>query len=164
MRLMTIRLSEEDAMRIKYYTVLLVILMSTLLVGCATPAPATPKAVVQPTAAPTAAQLLALPADVTPKTVEELRTTGAIVIIDVREPDEYAEGRIPGATLIPLGELASRTDEVPTDVPVVMVCRSGNRSAQAVQILQKAGFTNIHNMTGGMNAWTAAGYVPEAER
>jgi rhodanese-related sulfurtransferase len=162
-------------MRIKYYTVLLVILMSTLLVGCATPAPAAPKVVVQSTSAPTVAPMLAstsaptakplaLPTDVTPKMVEELRTTGAIVIIDVREPDEYAEGRIPGSMLIPLGELANRTDEVPTDVPVVMVCRSGNRSTQAVQILQKAGFTNIHSMTGGMNAWSEAGYLVEAER
>jgi len=96
--------------------------------------------------------------------VEELRANDEIVIIDVRELEEFAVGRIPGATLIPLGELASRTDEVPADKPVVMVCRSGNRSAQAVQILQKAGFTNIHNMTGGMIEWTAAGYVPEAER
>jgi phage shock protein E len=154
-------------MRIKYYTVILVILVGMLLVGCATPAPAAPKAVVQPTSVSTlapAAKPLALPADVMPKTVEELRATGAIAVIDVREPDEFAEGRIPGATLIPLGQLANRTDEVPTDVSVVVVCRSGNRSAQAVQILQKAGFTNIHNMTGGMIAWSQAGYLVEAER
>lgn len=96
--------------------------------------------------------------------VEELRATGEIVIIDVRESEEFALGRIPSSTLIPLEELARRTDEVPTDKPVIMVCRSGNRSAEAVKILQKAGFTNIHNMTGGMRAWTAEGYVPEAER
>ncbi len=151
-------------MRIKYFTVLLVILMSTLLAGCATPAPTAPETVVHPVPSPVSAQLQALPADVTPKMVEELRTTGVIVVIDVREPDEFAEGRIPGSTLIPLGELAERTDEVPTDKPVVMVCRSGNRSAEAVRLLQKAGFTNIHNMTGGMIAWTAEGYIPEAER
>lgn len=145
-------------MRVKHYIALLFVL-SSLLVGCATPTPTAPPAATQPTATP-----LTLPADVTPKMVEELRATGAIVIIDVREPEEYAVGRIPGATLIPLGELAKRTSEVPTDKPVVMVCRSGNRSGQAVQILQKAGFTNVHNMTGGMNAWTAAGYVPEADR
>ncbi|MBN2392585.1 MAG: rhodanese-like domain-containing protein [Anaerolineae bacterium] len=133
-----------------------------LLASCATPAPAAPAQpilVVTPVAA-----TVDLPADVTPKTVEELRDTGAISIIDVREPDEFATGRIPGATLIPLGELAGRADEVPTDVPVVMVCRSGNRSSQAVQILQKAGFTNIHNMTGGMIAWSEAGYLVEADR
>lgn len=140
--------------------ILLLLVLSSLLVGCATPAPAAPKVTPQATVA----QSTTLPANLTPKMVEELRANDEIVIIDVREPEEFAVGRIPGATLIPLGELASRTDEVPTDKPVVMVCRSGNRSAQAVQILQKAGFTNIHNMTGGMNAWTAEGYVPEADR
>lgn len=152
-------------MRIKHYAVLLLTLASLLLASCATPTPAAPNTVVQPTsAAASSAATVDLPADVTPKTVEELRETGAIAIIDVREPSEYAEGRIPGATLIPLGELANRTDEVPTDVPVVMVCRSGNRSSQAVQLLQKAGFTNIHNMTGGMIAWNQAGYLVEADR
>jgi len=145
-------------MRAKHYIVLLIVL-SSLLVGCVKRVPASP-----PLASATAVQPAALPADLTPKMVEELRATGEIVIIDVRQPEEYAVGRIPGATLIPLGELAQRTNEVPTDKPVVMVCRSGNRSAQAVQILQKAGFTNVHNMTGGMNAWTAAGYVPEVDR
>lgn len=149
-------------MRVKHYLVLLLVL-SSLLVGCATPAPAAPKAAPQATSV-TAAQPTALPANVTPKMVEELRAADEIVIIDVREADEYAAGRIPGSIWIPLGELAGRTDEVPTDKPVVMVCRSGNRSAQAVQILQKAGFTNIHNMTGGMISWTAEGYVPEADR
>ncbi|MBN2007443.1 MAG: rhodanese-like domain-containing protein [Anaerolineae bacterium] len=142
------------------HMILLLLALSSLLVGCATPAPAAPKTASQETAA----QMSSLPAELTPKRAEELRATGEIVIIDVREPEEYAVGRIPGATLIPLGELAKRTDEVPTDKPVVMVCRSGNRSAEAVKILQKAGFTNIHNMTGGMIEWTAAGYVPEAER
>jgi len=152
-------------MRVKYYAVLLLTLTSLLLASCATPMPTAPNIVAQPTsAAASSAATVDLPADVTPKTVEELRETGAIAIIDVREPSEYAEGRIPGATLIPLGELANRTDEVPTDLPVVMVCRSGNRSGQAVQILQKAGFTNIHNMTGGMIAWGQAGYLVEADR
>ncbi len=150
-------------MRIKHYIMLLLFVLSSLLVGCATPAPAAPKVAPQATA-PAAAQSTPLPANLTPKMVEELRANDEIVIIDVREPEEYAVGRIPGATLIPLGELAKRTGEIPTDKPVVMVCRSGNRSAQAVQILQKAGFTNIHNMTGGMIEWTAAGYVPEADR
>jgi len=148
-------------MRAKRYIVLL-LLLSSLLVGCATTAPAAPKVVEQPAVVQTVET--ALPANVTPRLVEELRATGAIALIDVREADEYAVGRIPGSIWIPLGELASRTDEVPTDVPVVTVCRSGNRSAEAVQILKKAGFTNVHNMTGGMLAWTAAGYVPEAER
>ena len=148
-------------MRAKRYIVLL-LLLSSLLVGCATTAPAAPKVVEQPVVVQTLAT--ALPTNVTPKMVEELRAAGEIVIIDVREADEYTMGRIPGSMWIPLGELASRTDEVSTDVPVVMVCRSGNRSAEAVKILQRAGFTNIHNMTGGMIEWNAAGYMVEAER
>ncbi|HSW38404.1 MAG TPA: rhodanese-like domain-containing protein [Acidobacteriota bacterium] len=95
---------------------------------------------------------------------EELRVAGEIVVLDVREANEYAAGRIPGSMWIPLGELADRADEVPADKPVALVCRSGSRSAQAVQILQKAGLTNIHNIAGGMNAWIADGYVPEADR
>jgi len=134
--------------------------LGLLLTGCATPTPAVkPQAVASPTAT-----VLAMPVDVTPKMVEDLRSTGAIALIDVREPEEYAEGRIPGAVLIPLGELSKRLDEVPTDKPVVLVCRSGNRSTQALQLLQKAGFTNVHNMTGGMRAWIAAGYTIEADR
>lgn len=148
-------------MRAKRYIVLL-LLLSSLLVGCATTAPAAPKVVEQSVVVQTLAT--ALPTNVTPKMVEALRAAGEAVIIDVREADEYATGRIPGSMWIPLGELASRTDEVPTDVPVVMVCRSGNRSAEAVKILQRAGFTNIHNMTGGMIEWNAAGYMVEAER
>ncbi len=146
-------------MRVKNCIVLLLVLAS-LLTGCATPTPTVaPQALVQPAATP-----LVLPVDVAPKTVEDLRSTGAIAIIDVREPEEYAEGRIPGAVLIPLGELSKRLVEVPTDKPVVLVCRSGNRSTQALQLLQKAGFTNVHNMTGGMKAWIAAGYAVEADR
>ena len=96
-------------MAAKRYIVLLLVL-SSLLVGCATPAPAAPQTVSQGTMVPASVPTtkpLALPADVTPKMVEELRSTGAITIIDVREPSEYAEGRIPGSTLIPLVPLQS---------------------------------------------------------
>ena len=84
------------------------------------------------------------------------RDAGAFVL-DVREPSEWVTGHIPGATLIPLGELASRVDEVPTDRTVVVVCHSGNRSAQGRDILRQAGFTNVTSMAGGMTDWTAAG-------
>ncbi|MEA5077769.1 MAG: rhodanese-like domain-containing protein, partial [Anaerolineaceae bacterium] len=64
----------------------------------------------------------------------------------------------PGATLIPLGELANRLSELPKDQEIVVVCRSGNRSAQGRDILLNAGFTNVTSMAGGMNQWSAAGY------
>ena len=65
---------------------------------------------------------------------------------------------IPGANLIPLGELASRVDELPKDQEIVVVCHSGNRSAKGRDILLKAGFTQVTSMAGGMTQWEAAGY------
>lgn len=85
-----------------------------------------------------------------------MRDAGAF-ILDVRQPEEWNEVHIPGATLIPLGELASRVNEVPKDQEVVVVCRSGNRSAQGRDILLQAGFEQVTSMAGGMNQWSAAG-------
>lgn len=74
------------------------------------------------------------------------------VLIDVREPNEYEFANIEG-TLIPLGEIADRKDEVPTDKRVVIMCRSGGRSGQAVAMLEAAGWTNVENLSGGILAW-----------
>jgi rhodanese-related sulfurtransferase len=90
-----------------------------------------------------------------------LRDSGAFVL-DVRQPEEWAEVRIPGATLIPLGELPARLDEVPRDVDVVVVCRSGNRSQAGRDILRGAGFTRVTSMTGGVTEWRAAGLPAES--
>jgi rhodanese-related sulfurtransferase len=89
-----------------------------------------------------------------------MRENGAFVL-DVREINEWEDGHIPGATLIPLGELESRMNEIPKDQEVVIVCRSGNRSAQARDILKQADFTNITSMAGGMNQWIANSYEVE---
>lgn len=80
------------------------------------------------------------------------------VFIDVRTPEEYAEGHVAGAKLIPLKELEQRLAEVPKDRQVYIYCHSGKRSAAAADILVKAGFTNIENVKGGITAWQAAGY------
>ena len=79
-------------------------------------------------------------------------------ILDVREPSEWNEAHIAGATLIPLGELGSRVNELPKDKEIVVVCRSGNRSAQARDLLVNEGFTQVTSMAGGLNQWKAAGY------
>jgi rhodanese-related sulfurtransferase len=79
-------------------------------------------------------------------------------ILDVREPSEWNEAHIAGATLIPLGELVSRVNELPKDKEIVVVCRSGNRSAQARDLLLNDGFTQVTSMAGGLNQWKAAGY------
>jgi rhodanese-related sulfurtransferase len=88
----------------------------------------------------------------------ELRDQGAFVL-DVREPDEWAAGHIPGATLIPLGQLTSRLAELPQNQPIVVVCRSGNRSATGRDLLLDAGFAEVTSMGGGMNAWASQGLV-----
>lgn len=77
-------------------------------------------------------------------------------VIDVRNPDEYEAARIPGVTLIPLGELVERVAEVPTDGPVLVVCRSGHRSMQASQWLREQG-VDATNVAGGTLAWIEAG-------
>lgn len=76
------------------------------------------------------------------------------VIVDVREPSEWREGYIPGAKLIPLGSLAKRAQELDPSKEVIAVCRSGNRSISAAVILQRAGFTRVSSMSGGMISWT----------
>jgi rhodanese-related sulfurtransferase len=97
-----------------------------------------------------------LPREISVSEASAMRDDGALVL-DVREPDEWNESHIPGATLIPLGELASRVDELPQDQEIVVVCRSGNRSAQGRDILLAAGFEQVTSMAGGVNQWKAAG-------
>ena len=98
--------------------------------------------------------------EIAPAVLEE-RTAGGqggeLQIIDVREPAEFSDtlGHIAGARLIPLSELLQRAGEIDRGRPVVTVCRSGARSAQAVVLLQKAGFPQVANLAGGMLRWRA---------
>jgi adenylyltransferase/sulfurtransferase len=75
-------------------------------------------------------------------------------LIDVREAFEYEIARIDGAKLIPLGEIAERADELPRERPIVVHCHSGQRSAQAVRLLQQRGFDKVYNLEGGIDAWS----------
>jgi sulfur dioxygenase len=94
-----------------------------------------------------------------PAALEEV--LGAVQVVDVREPDEFAGplGHIGTALSVPLGTLAARTGELDPTRPVVAVCRSGARSAQAVTILQRAGWTEVANLAGGMLRWRADGFA-----
>jgi rhodanese-related sulfurtransferase len=80
---------------------------------------------------------------------------GALAL-DVREHDEWRAGHIVGALHVPMGELAARQAEIPTDRPLIAVCRSGNRSAAVTDALVRAGYA-AENLGGGMQAWLAAG-------
>ena len=115
------------------------------------------------TAAPVAEQgaesaALDLAPEVDVHTVAQVKDRDDVYLLDVREQWEYDEGHIPGVTLLPLGEVPTRMSEIPTDKEVIVTCRSGNRSGQAVDFLRQNGFDNVHNMQGGIVAWEQAGY------
>lgn len=77
-------------------------------------------------------------------------------LVDVREYAEFAGGRVAGAKLLPLGELEKRHSELDLTKPIYVMCRSGNRSAQAQRKLKSLGFTNVVNVAGGFEAWKKA--------
>lgn len=106
------------------------------------------------TAAAASAVTLASPEDAH-RLVEE----GDVEVIDVRTPEEYAEGHIEGATLIDFYEpdFAERIDELDRDTEYVVYCRSGNRSGQATAMMADQGFTAVTDVDGGIVAWEAAG-------
>ena len=86
-----------------------------------------------------------------------------VQVVDVREPDEFNGplGHVPGARLIPLGTLATGTADLKKNKPMVAVCRSGARSAQATLLLAKAGFDKVANLSGGMLRWRAQRFAVE---
>jgi len=84
-----------------------------------------------------------------------------IYLLDVRTPEEYQEAHLPGATLIPLDQLSARYGELPQNEPILVYCRSGNRSKQAQTFLLGAGFSDVYNMESGINSWIQAGYEVE---
>lgn len=77
-------------------------------------------------------------------------------VIDVREPQEYVDGHVPGARLMPLGGLAHRAAELPASEPVYVICASGNRSRTAAQSLARHGI-DARSVQGGTGAWRARG-------
>ena len=89
-----------------------------------------------------------------------LREQGA-TLLDVRNPDEWLEARVPGVPLIPLPELAERTDEVPAGDPLYVICAAGGRSAKAAEHLRTLGVDAV-NVAGGTRAWIEAGYPTES--
>jgi rhodanese-related sulfurtransferase len=86
-----------------------------------------------------------------------------VQIVDVREPAEFNGplGHVPGAKLLPLGSLGEASTQLSKERPVVTVCRSGARSAQATVLLGKAGFSKVANLSGGMLRWRAQRYAVE---
>ena len=93
--------------------------------------------------------------EITPREVKQMMDAKQpFVLIDVREPHEFQICRMPGSKLIPLGEVPKRMHELDSAQEIVVYCRSGQRSGQAVGLLMKAGFRKIHNLKGGILAWS----------
>ena len=99
--------------------------------------------------------------DALPPHVSHALSSGEALLVDVREPWEWEELRIPGAVLIPLAELAHRVDEVPADRDVYVHCRIGGRSARAVEFLHAHGRPRAVNVAGGIEQWVKDGLPTE---
>lgn len=103
--------------------------------------------------------------DMSREELQKERAAGtALVLVDVRSADEFAAGHVPGAVNIPLDQVGSRADEfraLQKKGEVVLYCRSGRRTAQAVQALEGAGLTGLRHLTGDMQGWEAAGLPVE---
>jgi rhodanese-related sulfurtransferase len=97
--------------------------------------------------------------DITPQELNAMLGNGSRpVIVDVREPWEYAQGHIPEAVLIPLGQLSARLGELDPAQPVAAICASGSRSQSAAALLGQKGFQKVYNVLNGMYGWQMAGF------
>ncbi|WP_207957049.1 rhodanese-like domain-containing protein [Rubrobacter tropicus] len=94
---------------------------------------------------------------------EELRSGGGVTVVDVREPDEYEAGHIPGAKPLPRGLLEYKAaEELPDkDARIVVHCALGGRGSLAAKSLKEMGYTNVANMEGGIKDWKEKGYEVE---
>ena len=93
-------------------------------------------------------------------TIEELAAAmaeGPVPLVDVRQPEEYEAGHVPGAKLIPLADVVARTGEIPREGPVYVICQSGPRSQRAADFYRNRGI-EAYNVDGGTKAWMEAGH------
>jgi len=92
------------------------------------------------------------------KQAQAMTQQGAL-LLDVRQPEEFSAIHTPNAQLIPLGDLPARMQEISAykDKPIVVICRSGRRSAKAVELLKEAGYSKVSNIAGGIQGWESDG-------
>lgn len=106
--------------------------------------------------APVARTVVGIP-EIEPRWVDDHRLQGVYHLVDVRQPEEYAAGRIPGAELVPLAQLHAAAAHWSPEAPVVAVCGSGARSGEAARLLETMGFSSVASLRGGMRAWEREG-------
>ena len=139
----------------RVYLILAIFAILALTLTACSASPAAPAAAVSQV------DVTKLAPNVDVATVKALQGRADMVILDVREQSEYDAGHIAGVKLIPMNSVANRLNEIPKDKPVIVTCRSGNRSGQVTEYLRTQGYSNVHNMIGGINAWQQAGYPVE---
>jgi rhodanese-related sulfurtransferase len=89
---------------------------------------------------------------------KEMMTRGDVQVIDVREPNEYRRGHVPGAKLLPVSTVLSRREELNHDRDLIFVCAVGQRSALACEMAAAVGLTRLYNLEGGTDAWAQSGH------
>lgn len=142
----------------RLFKLLIPIVASLAIVACSgAPAQVAPPTLDSSNQAAQSAQALELPPSVDAQTVAQIKDRDDVMILDVREQSEYDAGHVAGAVLIPTGEVAGRLSEIPTEGTVIVMCRSGNRSSRITQFLREQGYTNVHNLEGGILDWEKAG-------
>ena len=148
----------------RVFTITVIIIAAVMVVACSSSDSEAVPAAEADEAAVSAAQPgpgVALPEIISPAQYREVFAEGEqeYFLLDVRTADEFNSGHIDGAYNISHEMLASRLDELPSDVPIVLYCRSGNRSSVARDVLRDAGYTNFYDIDGGTNNWTRQGYT-----
>lgn len=98
---------------------------------------------------------------ITARVAKDMMDEGNVQVIDVRNPDEYAEGHLPGAKLLPVDDLFSRVDELEKDKRLLFVCSVGVRSALACEMAAAFEYTDLYNIEGGTGAWIENDYPVE---
>lgn len=144
-----------------------ILVLAFALIGCTDTPVSQPvsQSIAEPQATEADAEVsdltLELARDIDVQTAASVLERDDIFLLDVREPWEHEERNIVGNTLIPTGAVADRLAEIPTDKEVIIYCHSGARSARITAYLEQQGYTNVHNMLGGIVAWEGAGFEVE---
>jgi rhodanese-related sulfurtransferase len=95
--------------------------------------------------------------EITISDTESALSSANAFLLDVREPEEYAQGHVPGALNVPQAELATRLDELPRDRPILAICRSGGRSLRSAQFLKQVGLEDVKSVADGTEGWIESG-------
>ena len=134
-----------------------VIFAATMLVATASIADQAGPMPSQPASAPAAASA-SLPL-ISPQALFErqAKKDQSLFVLDVRSPEEFAAGHVPGAVNVPYDQVASRLAEIPTDKDVVIYCRSGRHTGLAAEVLEANGYTKLEHLQGDMQAWLQDG-------